>query len=89
VSALLCCLACQAATVPGAAAPRGEEEAAAVNQPLFRVTRERVAGGAELLTVFGRVDAGFSRGLASGADSVPLASILRDLGATRRSAALL
>ena len=77
VAAVLCCLACHAAVTPALSADKSDNRAVATH-PLFRIAREPVAGGAELLTVFGRPDAGFSRDLASGKDSVPLVSILRD-----------
>jgi hypothetical protein len=45
--------------------------------PLFNIRREPVPGGAELLTVFGRLDAGLAGAHAPQAD-VPLVSVLRD-----------
>jgi hypothetical protein len=77
-SALLCCLAVHASTMPDAAAQRGPALVSIPNNPLFRISRERVGAGAELLTVHGRPDAGFARDVASGSESVPLVSVLRD-----------
>jgi hypothetical protein len=57
-------------------APSAEERPAAAGA-LFRIVREPVAGGAELLTVLGRSDAGLS-GDTTADDSVPLVSVLRD-----------
>ena len=45
--------------------------------PLFQIVREPVAGGAELLTVVGRPDAGLSTG-SDAAPEIPLVSVLRD-----------
>jgi hypothetical protein len=61
--------------VPPAAA-RAQEGGHDPDLPLFRITREAVAGGAELLTVTGRVDAGLSD--REDAGDVPLVSVLRD-----------
>jgi hypothetical protein len=76
VSALLCSFAWQAAAAPRAEADPVLGNASAAS--LFRIVREPVPGGAELLTVYGRVDAGFASVLAAGAGSVPLVSVLRD-----------
>ena len=73
VSALLAGLVCFAAATPRVAAQRSDSAALAPPSPLFRISREPVAGGAELFTVLGRADAGLS-----GDDSVPLVSVLRD-----------
>jgi hypothetical protein len=69
-AALLCILASSLAAPPVRAAAGPDEER------LFSVTREAVAGGAELLTVLGRVDAGLSDDPAP--SDVPLVSVLRD-----------
>jgi hypothetical protein len=54
----------------------GQSDAGGEGAPLFRIVREAVPGGAELLTVQGRVDAGLTRD--SLASDVPLVSVLRD-----------
>jgi hypothetical protein len=46
------------------------------DQPLVTITREKVTGGAELLTVKGRIDAGLDE--LDGPSDVPLVSVLRD-----------
>jgi hypothetical protein len=47
------------------------------DSPMFRVTRDRIPGGGELLTVFGRPDAGVG-GRDRGDVEIPLVSVLRD-----------
>src|SRR3954469_16868006 len=47
------------------------------SSPMFRVAREPIPGGGELLTVFGRPDAGLSDDGDAGAE-IPLLSVLRD-----------
>ena len=68
-----------AAQAPPADAPQPRDTnaaPAATKEPLFRLKREEVAGGAELLTVFGSLRG--APGQQGGADDVPLVSILRD-----------
>jgi hypothetical protein len=50
---------------------------AATASPSFRMVRERIPGGGELLTVFGRPDAALGN-QGDGADEIPLVSVLRD-----------
>ena len=76
VSALLAGVVCLAAATPDVAAQRADSSALAAPPPMFRISREAVPGGAELLTILGRVEA--ASGDASSADSVPLVSVLRD-----------
>jgi hypothetical protein len=58
---------------PVAAQSRASE---AGSSPMFRVVREPIPGGGELLTVFGRPDAGPAEG--DDAGEMPLVSVLRD-----------
>ena len=71
----VCLVAVWASGVVSASAQPGGEATA----PLFRIEREPIAAGGELLTVFGRPDAGLRR---DGEDrdevQVPLVSVLRD-----------
>src|ERR1051326_1438619 len=56
---------------------RGSEaESAAVAQPQFRINRRPLTGGAELITIFGRLDGMRSAGLP--APEVPLLAVVRD-----------
>jgi hypothetical protein len=75
VSALLAAVVSFMAAAPDLAAQKRDPSALVAPPPMFRVSREPVAGGAELLTVLGRVE---GAGDSSTADSVPLLSILRD-----------
>ena len=59
-----------------AASAYGQALPADAEAPLFRIERQPVAGGGELLTVIGRIDGG--TGPAGEADRVPLVSVLRD-----------
>jgi len=68
----VCLVAVWASGVVSAWAQPGREMTA----PLFRIEREPIAAGGELLTVFGRPDAGISRD--EHRDQVPLVSVLRD-----------
>ena len=68
----VCLVAVWASGVVSASAQPGSETTA----PLFRIEREPIAAGGELLTVFGRPDAGISRD--EHRDQVPLVSVLRD-----------
>jgi hypothetical protein len=70
------CAICQPTAVLRAAAPEAGA-GAAPERPLFYISREEVPGGAELLTVLGRVDAGSPPEEATAGD-VPLVSVLRD-----------
>src|SRR5262245_11788830 len=76
VSALLAVVVCLTAAMPDLAAQRPDATALPVPPPMFHISREAVPGGAELLTVLGRVDS--TSGDISSADSVPLLSVLRD-----------
>jgi hypothetical protein len=51
---------------------------AAAAAPAFDIRRETVPGGAELLTVFGRADAGLSHASQADQQDLPLVSVLRD-----------
>ncbi|HEV2761554.1 MAG TPA: hypothetical protein VGV38_01070, partial [Pyrinomonadaceae bacterium] len=77
-------LAAQVEPAPKPADPQAATESSAPAQTLFRLKREEVVGGAELLTVFGSLR-GVARRAAdenaqteTDADDVPLVSILRD-----------
>jgi len=60
-------------------ASAGPPSAIASDLPLFRIVRDAVAGGGELLTVFGRIDPTAPFGEHSrGGDEMPLVSVLRD-----------
>src|SRR5262247_2418212 len=76
VSALLAVVVCLTAAMPNLAAQQPDSTALQAPPPMFHISREAVPGGAELLTVLGRLDS--PSGDASGAESVPLLSVLRD-----------
>src|SRR5688572_10233696 len=70
----VCLVAVWASGVVSASAQPGDETTA----PLFRIEREPIAAGGELLTVFGRPDGGISRDEHGDEAEVPLVSVLRD-----------
>lgn len=76
VSAVLLCVMCHAAVMPAVGAAEPSTDPATPMRPLFRIDRVPVDGGAELLTVFGALDAGL--GQSGSHTAVPLVSVLRD-----------
>lgn len=68
--------AAKPANETGSETPLAEGGPASPAAPQFRVERERMTGGAELLTIFGRLDGMRSPGLP--APEVPLLSVVRD-----------
>lgn len=74
-------LDCRAQTAAEPAGPAPEQKAPASTEPLFHMEKMQVAGGAELLTIFGSLKGLRGSEAASGEGSgtdVPLVSVLRD-----------